>query len=162
MRCEDCEGPCSEQPMTPARQPHPQRCETCENKSCEYWEIHPHMSARHDQDTGWTASPGVITFAVGCATHTSAPAPEPDADCHSCKFGDLCRPLSYIPPCYNHGPDSPAAAAKAAREQFIDEAITECEWDGPITQEDVWGKLESLRAQQESKPAKAAANSSKE
>lgn len=33
----------------------------------------------------------------------------------------------------------------AIRNATLDEAITQCEWDHPITQEDVWRKLESLR-----------------
>ena len=58
--------------------------------------------------------------------NTIASAPGPDVDCHSCKFGERCRPISYVPPCYNHGQDSPASAAKAAREEAL--SLLE-EWD---------------------------------
>ena len=40
--------------------------------------------------------------------------PAPDADCDTCLFSAQCRVIPYIPPCYNHGPDSPARAARSA------------------------------------------------
>lgn len=53
----------------------------------------------------------------------SRPAPTPDVDCTTCKWGDQCRPLAYIPPCYNHGPDSPERAAAQAREDALEKGI---------------------------------------
>jgi hypothetical protein len=38
------------------------------------------------------------------------------------------------------------------RNQTLDDAITQCEWDHPITQEDVWRKLESLRTPTQEQP----------
>jgi hypothetical protein len=40
--------------------------------NCEFWEKDPHMSSGHDSRCGWRASPGVITFAVGCASHSAS------------------------------------------------------------------------------------------
>lgn len=61
-----------------------------------------------------------------------APAPLDDGDCDTCLFGEQCRVLLYVPPCYNHGPDSPEHAAAQAREKVLDEidccACTDGEW----------------------------------
>jgi hypothetical protein len=69
---------------------------------------------------GYKVSANYIEALVLSRPHTNAPAPEADVDCHSCKFGEQCRPTSYIPPCYNNGPNSPAEAAKAERERVLD------------------------------------------
>lgn len=47
------------------------QCRTCENKDCEYYDIRENMSAGKDRQTGWRASPAVITFAVGCLSHSA-------------------------------------------------------------------------------------------
>jgi hypothetical protein len=59
---------------------HPYRCETCGNKKCDYYEVRDNMSAGHDIQTGWRASPAVITFAVGCASHIMSSQYKCDSD----------------------------------------------------------------------------------
>jgi hypothetical protein len=60
-----------------------------------------------------------------CDKIRSRPATSPDVDCSTCKFGEQCRPLAYVPPCYNHGPDSPEHAAVQAREKVLDICLTQ-------------------------------------
>jgi len=105
--------------QTPARQPHPQRCETC---------YYPHQMK--DESGNWKRCPIAkceLSFErlslidiVGCASHSAAhtpatPAKEPDyeGDCDTCRFVKECTPL-YLPPCYN---GDAIRAAKAEREQ---------------------------------------------
>jgi hypothetical protein len=54
------------------------------------------------------------------------PAPADD-DCHTCLFSAQCSVIHYIPPCYNHGPDSPARAARKAREEVLDAIQVKCQ-----------------------------------
>lgn len=65
-------------------QPHPLRCQTCKNTDCDYWEDSPTMASSHQTGIGWMASPGVITFAVGCASHSDTRRQQPRPPCEEC------------------------------------------------------------------------------
>jgi len=106
---------------------------------CPYWGI------EHSDGMEWVCS-------------KPAPSPLNDVDCNTCLFGEQCRPLAYIPPCYNHGPDSPARAASQAREdatlaentRVLNELMFFLDGYRPTKRLlSIFTKIQSLRIQQE-------------
>jgi hypothetical protein len=133
-------------PMTPARQPHPQRCETCnkrETLQCPIQDEDVYYKIKREVTvpTGWE----ILTSCIGCASHSSArPHPAPaHSGCDGCRkeiehlecpTPGHCDQMKCVLCC--EGSDFPtlpeeikkyeAAAAKAEREDAL--ALLE-EWD---------------------------------
>lgn len=90
--------------MTPARQLHPQRCETC-----EIWDTDK-CPLRKDVSKNKTSRYNLrhVTEGVGCASHSSTPAPAPDGvtewECDACDNTRCTYSVNYIG-LKNYAPD---------------------------------------------------------
>lgn len=63
-------------------QRHPLRCETCKKTACEYYKYKGQSQTSSKYPDEFLASPSVITSWVGCASHSSHPAPTAPAKEH--------------------------------------------------------------------------------